>query len=107
GRLLQAAVQEIERRTNPGESILVAPQLTALYTLSGRDDPLSEISLVPGALPSRADELRAIAQLRQSHVRLVLVDERTFPEYDQTTFGGSFDRTLAAWIRSRFAHAAS
>jgi hypothetical protein len=105
GRLLQSVVGEIERRTRPGDAILLAPQLTALYTLTARVDPLPQLSLVPGALPTRADELGAIARLQKARVRLVVVDERSFPEYDQTTFGASFDRTLAAWIHAHYSRA--
>jgi hypothetical protein len=105
GRLLQAAIGEIQSRTQLGEPILLAPQLTALYTLTGRTDPLPQVSLVPGALPTVGDERGAIARLQQAGVRLVVVDDRSFPEYGQTTFGGSFDRTIAAWIKTHFRRA--
>lgn len=105
-RLYRAALSWIARETEAGEPILVAPQLTALYTLSGREDPLPQISLLPGALPSVEDEQAAIAGLEQAGVRLVVVDRRTFPEYGHTSFGGSFDRVLDAWIHKRFVLAA-
>lgn len=106
GILLQRVATAIEQRTRPGEPILLAPQLTALYTLTGRTDPLPQISLMPGALPTMSDELSAIARLQQAGVRLVVIDSRTFPEYGQTSFGVSFDRTLAAWISKHYQRAA-
>jgi hypothetical protein len=106
GRLLQQLVNEIEQRTKPGEQILLAPQLTALYTLTGRTDPLPQISLMPGALPTMSDERAAIARLEHAGVRLVVIDDHSFPEYGQTMFGASFDRTLAAWIFTHYQHAA-
>lgn len=104
--LYRSAVGAILGATRPGEPILVAPQLTSLYTITERTDPLPEISLVPGALPSRRDESRAIAQLDRSQVRLVLTDRHAFPEYGQTRFGMSFDRLLSRWIRRHFVHTA-
>lgn len=104
---LQAALDVIGTNTSPGDPILLAPQLTTLYTLSGRVDPLPEISLLPGALPTREDELGAIARLERQDVRLVVTDRRPFTEYGHTAFGQSFDRTLAGWIRTRFDHLAT
>jgi hypothetical protein len=105
--LYEGALAWIARESRPGDSILLAPQLTALYALSDREDPLPQISLLPGALPAVADERRAIAELERADVRLVVVDKRSFPEYGHTTFGGSFDRTLNDWIRSTFTKAAT
>jgi 4-amino-4-deoxy-L-arabinose transferase-like glycosyltransferase len=99
------ALAWIDTRTRPGEPILLAPQLTSLYTLSGRIDPIREISLLPGALAGPADERAAIARL--AAVRLAVIERRVFSEYGHTTFGASFDRVLAGWIRRHFRHAAT
>lgn len=105
--LYRAAIGAIEASSRRGDPILLAPQLTALYTLSGRTDPLEQISLVPGALPTEQDQLDAIRTLERRHVRLVITDRHRFTEYGQTVFGGSFDRTLAGWIHRNFKHAAT
>lgn len=105
--LYQGALDWIAKETGAGDPILVAPQLTSLYTLSGRENPLPEISLLPGALPSAADERHAIARLEEAGVRLAVIDRRAFPEYGHTTFGGSFDRDLDSWIHQRFVLAAT
>jgi hypothetical protein len=104
--LYRAALGAIVTGTRPGEPIVIAPQLSALYTLSGRTDPLPQISLVPGALPSRSTQLGAIRELERAHVRFAITDRHEFREYGQSTFGGSFDRVLAGWIRRHFNHAA-
>jgi hypothetical protein len=103
----QGAMAAIVARTRPGDPILLAPQLTALYTLSGRTDPLDQISALPGALPKAKDELRAIAEMQSAGVRLAITDRHRFTEYDKTTFGKSFDRILAAWIQRNFTHKAT
>lgn len=97
------AVSWIQTRTSPGEPILLAPQLTSLYTITGRTDPLRQLALLPGALPRVADERDAIQQLEDAGVRLAVIDRRAFPEYGHTTFGGSFDRVLDEWLHLRFA----
>ena len=40
--------------------------------------------------------------LDAAHVRLVITDDRDWLVYGHTSFGESFDRTLAAWIASHF-----
>ena len=93
--------------TRPGEPMLLAPQLTALYTLSGRQDPLPQISLLPGALPTTQAQRDAIATL-ESEPRSAR-DHRSPPLHRVRagTFGVTFDRTLAAWIDRHFSHVAT
>jgi hypothetical protein len=106
-RLYQAALDVIAARTSAGEPILVAPLLTGLYGLSDRGSPLPELSLLPGALPTAADERAAIARLEAAGVRLAITDNREWPGYGHTSFGESFDGELARWIERNFNHAAT
>jgi hypothetical protein len=107
GTVYQAALSSIMDRTQPGDPILLAPQLTTLYVLTGRVNPLPQLSLLPGALPTEFDERAAIARLESRGVRFVVVDRRSFGEYGHSTFGGSFQRVLASWIRENFDHTTS
>jgi hypothetical protein len=101
------ALAWVERTTPIGRPILAAPQLTWLYTVSGRSDPLPELSLLPGALATPNDERAAIAQLQRARVRTIVISRRVYADEDQTAFGGSFDRVLAAWIHAHFRLAAT
>ena len=98
----QTALDWISRTTKPGEPVLLAPQMTALYTLADRPSPLRELALSPGALSSAADERAAVEALRRADVRVAVIDRSTYPEFGHTTFGGSFDRIVDGWIRSNF-----
>jgi 4-amino-4-deoxy-L-arabinose transferase-like glycosyltransferase len=98
----RAAVSAIEHRTRPGEPILLAPQLTWLYALTERSNPLPQLSLLPGVLVTDAEQRAAIARLKAANVRLAVVDVHPFPAYDAGSFGVSYDRTLAQWIARSF-----
>jgi hypothetical protein len=98
----QSALNWIARETKPGEPILLAPQLTALYVMAERPNPLPQLSLLPGALPTRSDQLTAERRLAAAGVQLIVIDRRQFPEYGHTSFGGSFDRLLARWVQDHF-----
>ncbi len=100
--VLNPALRAIERYTQPGDPILVAPQLTSLYVLVDRRDPLPQLSLLPGALSGSGGEQAAIARLDQAHVRLVVTDRQHLTEYHQGAFGSTFDRSLMAWISAHF-----
>jgi hypothetical protein len=101
-RVYVAALGWIERETRPGDYILVGPQLQALYALSGRRDPLEELSLLPGALGGAKGQAAAASELDRRNVRLVVIDARRFPEFDHSSFGRSFSTTLATRIADRF-----
>jgi Dolichyl-phosphate-mannose-protein mannosyltransferase len=100
------ALSWIERNTAPHAQILLAPQLTWLYMVSERRNPLPELSLLPGALAKPGSEQATINRLEQERVPLIVTERRSFAGYGHTSFGGSFDRDLAAWIRSHYRHAA-
>jgi hypothetical protein len=103
----QSAVDAIAAQTRPGEPILVAPLLTGLHALSDRPSALRELSMLPGALPTAADERAAIARLEDAGVRFAITDNREWRGYGHTSFGDSFDRELARWIEGNFNHAAT
>ena len=70
---LQQALDAIERTTRPGEPVLIAPQLTSLYVMADRQNPLPQLSLLPGVA---RDARRRGARDRSGcdDVRLVVVD---------------------------------
>lgn len=103
----QGALDVILRETAPGDPVLLAPQLTSLYTLSGRTDPLPQISLLPGSLPGPADEQEAVRRLDAAGVDLIVVNTRALTEYGQGSFGRTFNLGLQDWLERDFTRVAS
>jgi hypothetical protein len=97
---LQQALDLIARETRPGEPIFVAPQLTSLYVLAERPSPLRQLSLLPGALASTADERAAAGRL--DDVRLAITDRTPLTLYRHGAFGTTFDQLLSARLRRDF-----
>jgi hypothetical protein len=106
GRAYQAAVDTIQRDTRPGEPVLLAAQMTALYVMTGRVNPLPQLSLLPGMLADEAAERAAIKTLDARGVRLVITDRAAQTTYEQGAFGATYDKRLAAWIRTNFTRTA-
>jgi hypothetical protein len=101
-RAFRAAVGEILARSRPGERILLAPQLSWLYALSGRENALAEVVVLPGTFPDAPSERAAIDRLEHAGVRLAVIDRRSFAVFGHTSFGRSFDPLLARWLERNF-----
>jgi hypothetical protein len=97
---LAGALDVIAASTQPGDPILLAPQLSALYVMSERTNPLRQLSLLPGMLATAADEDAAIA--RMDDVQLAIVDRTPQTTYEHGSFGTTFDRRIAAWLQREF-----
>jgi 4-amino-4-deoxy-L-arabinose transferase-like glycosyltransferase len=102
GPAYQAALDLIDRETRPNEPILLAPQMTALYVMADRRNPLRQLSLLPGMHADSDAELEAIATLERSGLRLAITDRAAQTTYEHGAFGRTFDRRLARWLRSNF-----
>jgi hypothetical protein len=105
GGAYAGAVAEVERRTQPGDQILVGPQLTWLYVFTDRSDPLKQLSLLPGSLGSAADEEAAIA--RMDGVKLAVIDRKPLKQYGHGAFGETFDKRIMAWLERDFERVAT
>jgi hypothetical protein len=95
------ALAFIDARTRPGDPIAVLPEGTSLTFLSGRRNPLREEIVTPGFLDA-AGEARAIRQISDAGTSLVLIVNRPTREFGAEAFGRDYDRTLMAWIESRY-----
>jgi hypothetical protein len=104
GPAYQAAIDVIQRETKRSEPILLAPQMTSLYVMTGRRDVLPQLSLLPGALDGAQSERDAIRTMEDSRLRLAIVDRRPVTRYAHGTFGVEYDRRIGAWLRQNFSH---
>ena len=98
-RAFQGAIDRIETETRPGEPVLIVPQMTWMYVVAGRPNPLPQLVTLPGAL-TIADQ-RA-AEARMGDVDVAVIDTRSFDEFGHGRFGETFDRELAAWLKANF-----
>ena len=102
-----AALDAIARNTEPGDPVLVAPQLSALSVLADRPGPLPQLSLLPGALADAAAEREAVRRLDRSGVDLAVVNRRPLTEYGQGAFGETYDLFLRDWLEREFRRTAT
>jgi hypothetical protein len=96
---LEGTVRKIDALTQPGQRILAAPVDGGLYFMSDRRPALRELSILPGLISDRAEEVAAIARLRRDHVTLAVVGARDFSSWGTPTFGVSYNPLLGAYLR--------
>lgn len=95
---LQGTIDFIDSHTAPGEPILAVPLDSGLHFMTNRPPALYNAMFLPGLLDSRRDELEAIAQLKEEHVRYAVIDQRRFSGYRFERFGVDYNRLFAKWL---------
>ena len=95
---LQGTIDFIDSHTAPGEPILAVPLDSGLHFMTNRPPALYNAMFLPGLLDSRRDELEAIAQLKEEHVRYAVIDQRRFTGYRFERFGVDYNRLFARWL---------
>jgi hypothetical protein len=95
---LQGTIDYIDSHTAPGEPIVAIPLDSGLHFMTGRPPALYNAMFLPGLLDSRADELEAIEQLQQEHVRYAVIDQRRFSGYRFERFGVDYNRLFGHWL---------
>jgi hypothetical protein len=96
---LEGTVRKIDALTQPGQRILAAPVDGGLYFMSDRRPALRELSILPGLISDRVEEVGAIARLRRDHVTLAVVGARDFSSWGTPTFGVNYNPLLGAYLR--------
>ena len=96
---IEQTVREIDAQTSPSDRILAAPIDGGLYFFSDRRPALRELSLLPGLIATRGDELAAIDRLRAERVRLAVLSARDNSTWSTSAFGVGYDRLIGAYLR--------
>ena len=92
------AVAFIEQHTRPDDFVAVFPEGTSVLFFTDRRNPMHEEMTTRGLLY----EDRAIRTLTEKSVALVLIANRSMPEYGPARFGRDYARQLMRVIEQRF-----
>jgi len=95
---LQGTIDYIDSHTAPGEKIVAIPLDSGLHFMTGRPPALYNAMFLPGLLDSRQDELEAIQQLKEEHVRYAVIDQRRFSGYRFERFGVDYNQLFGHWL---------
>ena len=101
GLAFNEALAYIDGHTNEKDALAVVPEGTSLNFLSGRRNPLREEIVTPGYLDAAFEE-RAIQQLRDARTALILIPNRSTPEFGRAAFGRDYCQRLMRWIETHY-----
>lgn len=101
GRVVQRALEALERKRKGSDSLVVLPEGVMLNYLARLPSSVREYSYTPFDL-LRVPERDLLIQLQRSPPDLLLLVHRETPEYGARLFGRDYARSLAAWVRRSY-----
>jgi hypothetical protein len=96
------ALDFIARQSRSGRRVMVVPEETMLYFLSGTAAPARVFATVPGALTPGEMTDEFLREVKGAAVSDIIWSNRTFPEYHADNFGVDFDQPVGDYIRQNF-----
>lgn len=101
-KILKSAIAFLKEKNSRGESVMMVPEDTMLYVLSGTRAPTRVNAFVPGILVPGAMTEELFREIDCKPVQYLLWSSRTFSEYGVPVFGRDFNRELAQFLTSRY-----
>ena len=98
----RAAIHFIQDEHRKGRSVLVVPEETSLYFLSGVTPPARVYVFTPGVLAPGKMVEGVIDEVESHHVEYLIWSNRTFPEYGVARFGVDFDQEFGSYLMTRY-----
>jgi hypothetical protein len=96
------ALDFIARQSRVGQSVMVVPEDTMLYFLSGTTAPARVFSMVPGTLAPGEMTDEFLDEVKRAAVSDIIWSNRTFTEYGAANFGVDFDQPVGDYIHENF-----
>jgi hypothetical protein len=101
-RNYEAGIRFLKDKNAKGESVLIVPEDTTMYFLSGTQAPTRVYLFTPGIVaPGRMTE-ELFGEIENKRVKHLLWSNRLFPEYGLPIFGKDFNQELAAYLRMHY-----
>jgi hypothetical protein len=98
----EAGIAFLKQKYSEGETVLILPEDTTMYFLSGTRAPTRVYAFNPGVLaPGRMTE-ELFREIESNHVKYLLWSNRTFAEYGAPVFGQDFNKGLASALKERY-----
>ena len=98
----QAAIAFMKEKKARSETVMVLPEDTMLYVLSGTRAPTRVNEFLPGFLAPGNMTEELFRQIGEKNVRYLVWSNRRFPQYGAPIFGQDFNQELARYLTSRF-----
>ena len=98
----EAAIAFLKEKNARGQTVLVMPEDTMLYVLSGTYAPTRVNAFVPGILAPGEMTEELFEEIECKKIDYLLWSNRTFSEYGVPVFGKDFNQELARFLTARY-----
>jgi hypothetical protein len=98
----RTAIALMKKESAAGRMVLVVPEDTSLYFLSGTEAPARLYFLTPGMLTPGKMTQEMLREIDHGQVRYILWSNRSFPDYGAPRFGTDFDQTLGNYLTTHY-----
>lgn len=99
--LFPKIVSFIQEQKKLGKRVLILPEETLLYTLSGTEAPTRWYQLTPGILDPQQEE-EYIQQTDRHGIDFILLSNRSSGEYGVPFFGLDYNHKVYRWIEQNY-----
>ena len=92
----------MKEKKDRGETVMVLPEDTMLYVLSGTRAPTRVNEFLPGFLAPGNMTEELFRQIEEKNVKYLVWSNRRFPQYGVPIFGRDFNQELVHYLTARF-----
>jgi hypothetical protein len=101
-RNYEAGVAFLKQKYSEGETVLIVPEDTTMYFLSGTHAPTRVYIFTPGVVSPGRMTKEIVQEIDEKRIRYLLWSNRTFAEYGVPFFGQDFNKELASALKERY-----
>lgn len=97
-----AGIAFLKQKYAQGDAVLILPEDTTMYFLSGTHAPTRVYIFTPGVVSPGRMTNEILQEIQNKRVKYLLWSNRTFLEYGVPVFGKDFNQELAAYLRGHY-----
>jgi hypothetical protein len=102
GKGYSQALAFLESAKRQAQRVVVLPEDTSLYFLSGTSAPSRWYLVLPQVLAPGQPTVDYIEELERADPRYILVSDRATPEFGLPVFGVDYGQPILAWIKEHY-----
>jgi hypothetical protein len=102
GKPFSQVLAFMENAKRLSQEVVVMPEDTGLYYLSGTVAPSRWYIVTGQVLPPGETTARYVEELERANIRYVILSDRAIPEYGIPVFGVDYGLQISAWLQENY-----
>lgn len=102
GLIVKYVLEYIEKKIPPGAEVAVMPDAVMINYLSRHKDPIKGFLLNPVTWVLYGKDDYIVQQLEANPPPYFILVDRSYPEFDMTSFGKDYGRGIQSWLQTHY-----